>query len=84
MRYNYRYTVPAWFIALTEVTSEFGEFCGENVAEEIAEQLWNNNDQDPSDWPLTIELFAEDGTTAIGVYDVALDFDPVFTAEVKR
>ncbi|HGY3930753.1 TPA: hypothetical protein ACNVXV_002074 [Citrobacter koseri] len=54
----------------------------EQLAQEAAEDYWENHDGWESRWPLNIELFA-DGSS-VGMFEVVMETEPTFSASKKE
>ena len=50
----------------------------DHIAEETANDYFNNHDGWEDSWPIRIELFIE--SKSIGVYSVELEHQPIFSA----
>ncbi|MFP8522818.1 hypothetical protein [Klebsiella oxytoca] len=54
----------------------------EMMAQDAAEDYWDNHDGWESRWPLDIELFVDGGSA--GVFEVAMEMEPTFSASKKK
>lgn len=54
----------------------------EQLAQEAAEDYWENHDGWESHWPLNIELFA-DGNS-VGMFEVVMEMEPTFSASKQE
>lgn len=54
----------------------------EQLAQEAAEDYWENHDGWESRWPLNIELFVDGGS--VGVFEVVMEMEPTFSANKQE
>ncbi|MDI6637075.1 hypothetical protein [Pantoea dispersa] len=61
---------------------DFDSFDLEEIAQEAAEDFYENHDGWEAAWPREIEIFA-DGLS-LGIFEVEREFTPVFSAVIKK
>jgi len=54
----------------------------EQIAQDAAEDYWDNHDGWESHWPLNIELFID--AKSVGVFEVEMETVPTFSANKKE
>lgn len=65
-----------------EVDESTDDWEYEQMAQDAAEDYWENHDGWEDHWPLNIELFVD--CKSIGVFEVVMEMEPTFSASKQE